>query len=112
MNHNYDEEPREELISTAPGFNLNLLSPASQKQLMRSVDAEMVDAMISAVKANCATKAAIVAVTSQAQLEETVTALMKRNPRPDAIRDLAQLAHTNAANLKRLLSDYFDVEWR
>ena len=100
----YDEEA-DEIVVPGQGFDLTILSAGAQKQIMRANETEMTDAVISAAKANSRSKAAMVALVSQAQLEEVVSTLMRRNPRMGAIENLAKLADANAEYLSRLILD-------
>ena len=103
-NQYYDDD-QDQIVAPAPGFDLTVLSQQSQKQIMRQNEKDMTDAIISAARANSRSKVAMVAAVSQAQLEETVTMLMKRNPRPGAVQNLQLLARANTEYLMRLLLD-------
>ncbi len=83
-----------EILTLLPDLDQASIAPYSQKRVVRFGENCATAAAIHSIRVINQGKLAIVAAVCQAQIEETVTALVQRNPTASNARNLMEISHS------------------
>ena len=92
-----------------PVMDYTNLTKNSVRHCLRAEEGYRVNGMLRSVRVAEQTKLTGVGVACQSKLDEAVTKLIMRNPRPEAARNLEALSRANAIYLAEII---FDDGWR
>ena len=92
-----------------PLLDYNNLSKNSVRHCLRAEEGYRVSGMLRAARVAEQTKVTAAGIACQSKLDEAVTKLIMRNPRPEAARNIEALSRANAIYLAEII---FDDEWR